>query len=114
MESRHISVYIDRPASEVYAFASDPARSAEWAAGRDSTAEVTHTPKNEYGILDHDVHLPSGQTVHVPMRVTADGTGAEVIFTIRPQPGMTESDMDADAAAVRADLATLKKIMEGA
>ena len=107
-------MHIDRPASEVYAYASDPARASEWAAGMDSTAEVTRTPQNEYGILDHDVHLPSGETVHVPMRVTVDGAGSEVIFTIRPQPGMTEQDMERDADAVRADLATLKKIMEGA
>ena len=114
MESRHISVHIDRPASEVYAYAADPDRTAEWAAGMDGTAKVTHTPKNEYGILDHDVHLPSGESIHVPLRVTVDGAGSEVIFTIRPQPGMTEQDMERDAEAVRADLATLKKIMEGA
>lgn len=112
MDSRHVSVHIERPVPEVYEYASDPARMAEWSAGVDGTAEVIFAPRNPYGVLDHDVHLPSGETVHVPMRVTADGTGCEVLLTVRPQPGMTEEDMDRDADAVRADLATLKKLME--
>lgn len=112
MESRHISVHIERPVPDVYDYVSDPARMAEWAAGVDGTSTVTFAPRNPYGVLDHDVRLASGETVHVPMRVTADGSGCEVVLTVRPRPGMTERDMDADAEAVRADLATLKKNME--
>lgn len=112
MESRHISVHIDRPAPEVYDYLAGPGRLSEWAAGVDRSAEVTYAPRNPYGVLDHDVTLPSGETVHVPMRVTADGSGCEVLLTVRPRPGMSEDDMDRDADAVRADLATLKKIVE--
>lgn len=112
MESRHISVHIERPLSEVYDYVSDTARMGEWAAGVDGTSKVTFAPRNPYGVLDHDVELASGETIHVPMRVTADGTGCEVVLTIRPQPGMSEEDMDRDAEAVRADLTALKKVME--
>ena len=30
-------------------------------------------PRNEYGVLDHDVTLPSGEVVYNPMRVIPDG-----------------------------------------
>lgn len=68
--------------------------------------------RNEYGVLDHDVTLPSGETVYNPMRVIADGTGCEVVFTLRRQPGMTDDDFARDADAVSADLATLKRVLE--
>lgn len=34
-------------------------------------------PRNAYGVLDHDVTLPLGETVYNPMRVRADGVGAK-------------------------------------
>lgn len=74
-----------------------------------SRAFVSH---NAYGVLDHDVTLPSGETVYNPMRVIADGTGCEVVFTLRRQPGMTDEDFARDADAVSADLTTLKEVLE--
>jgi hypothetical protein len=32
--------------------------------------------------LDHDVTLPSGETLSNPMRVVPNGTGSEVVFTL--------------------------------
>ena len=88
-ESRHLSVYIDRPMPEVYAFASDPANLPRWAAGLGSSVvreqqdwfvetpqgrvRVTFAPQNEYGVLDHEVVTPSGDTVYVPLRAIPDG-----------------------------------------
>ena len=46
------------------------------------------------------------------MRVVADGQSCEVVFTVRRQPGMTDEEFDRDADAVRADLATLKRLLE--
>ncbi|MFG1815402.1 SRPBCC family protein [Kribbella sp. NPDC049174] len=127
--SRHLSTHIDRPAQDVYAYASNPANVPEWAAGLGGSIEqvdgdwvaespmgrvvVTFAESNEYGVLDHDVTLPSGETVYNPMRVIPDGDGSEVVFTIRRRPGMTDDDFDRDASAVQADLLTLKNLLEG-
>ncbi|WP_049575635.1 SRPBCC family protein [Streptomyces sp. SBT349] len=130
-ESRHLSTHVDRPAEEVYAYASDPTHLPEWAAGLGSSIRradggrwtvespmgrllVTFTPRNEFGVLDHDVTLPSGETVSNPVRVIADGAGCEVVFTLRRRPGMSEEDFRRDADAVSADLATLKRLVERA
>lgn len=90
-ESRHLSQTIARSAAAVYEYASDPANLPEWASGLGSSVEhvdgqwfvdspdgrltVVFAERNDYGILDHDVTLPSGETVHNPMRVIADGDG---------------------------------------
>lgn len=69
-------------------------------------------PRNDYGVLDHDVTLPSGGIVHNPMRVIADGTRCEVVFTLRRRPEMSDEDFARDADAVSADLAALKRVLE--
>ena len=127
-ESKHISISIDRPLSVVYDYISNPANLPEWAAGLGTSVEqidrewvadspigrvvVAFTPRNDLGVVDHDVTLPSGETVHNPMRVIADGSAAEVVFTLRRQPGVSGADFATDAAAVFADLAVLKSTLE--
>jgi hypothetical protein len=128
-ESRHISEWIGRPADEVYAYASDPANLPRWAPGLGSSVEnsdgrwfvqtsmgragFAFVPRNEYGVLDHDVTLPSGEVVYNPMRVIPDGHACEVVFTLRRRPGMSDAEFSADAGAVAADLARLKRNLEG-
>jgi hypothetical protein len=70
-------------------------------------------PRNEYGVLDHDVTLPTGEVVYNPMRVIADGNGCEVVFTLRRRPGMSDEEFARDADAVAADLSRLKRVLEG-
>src|SRR5690349_18815948 len=111
-QSRFVSEYIDRPADAVYAFASDPANLPRWAAGLGAGDSVAFAPRNAFGVLDHVVTTASGETVAVPMRVVPDGDGAEVVFTVRRLPGMSDGELDRDAAAVAADLATLKRLVE--
>ncbi len=127
--SRHVSILINRPSVEVYAYASDPAHLPQWAAGLTGSPvervgdhwladspmgriRIDFTVTNPYGILDHDVTLPSGEGVYNPVRVIADGNSCEVVFTIRRRPGMSEADFAGDVAAVAADLAALKRIAE--
>jgi len=127
--SRHLSIGIDRPVAEVYGFAADPANLPRWAAGlAGSTLErdgdqwftqspmgrvaIRFTPRNDLGVLDHDVTLPSGETVYNPVRVIADGARSEVVFTLRQRPGMTDRDFERDADAVAADLSALKSLIE--
>src|SRR5690606_25502537 len=107
-ESRHLAVSIDRPLAEVYAFASDPRNLPRWAPGLGAAVEpdgdawvvetaqgtvgLTFAPQNEYGVLDHVVRTPTGETVHVPLRAIADGDGCEVVLTLRRTPGMTDAE----------------------
>ena len=126
--SRHLSVHIDRPVAEVYAFASDPANLPRWAPGLGSSVvpedgrwfvenpagrvRVTFAPENAYGVLDHEVLTPAGETVYVPLRAIPDGEGCEVVFTLRRSPGMTDAEFERDTALVDGDLALLKRVLE--
>jgi len=128
--SQHISIDIKRPMAEVYGFAAEPLNLPKWAAGlATSTVECdgdqwfsespmgrvafAFAPRNDFGVLDHDVTLPSGQTVHNPVRVISDGDECEVVFTLRRRPEMTDEDFRHDADAVARDLTTLKSVIEG-
>lgn len=126
--SGHIGERIDRSVAEVYEYTSDPANLPMWAPGLGTSVELVNgqwvaespmgrvvlafAPRNAYGVLDHNVTLPSGETVYNPMRVIADGPGCEVVFTLRRRPEMGDADFARDADAVSADLATLKRILE--
>jgi len=127
--SVHISIGIDRPVTEVYDFAADPRNLPAWAAGlagaeveRDGDTwftesslgrvTITFAPRNDLGVLDHDVTLPPGHKVYNPLRVIRDDDGCEVIFTLRQRPGMTNEEFARDAEAVTRDLATLKALVE--
>ena len=127
--SIHISERIGRPRGEVYEYAVDPANLPEWAPGLGSAVEnvdgrwFVETPmgrvgfafveRNAFGVLDHEVTLPLGEVIYIPMRVLPDGDGCEVVFTLRRLPGMSDQDFERDAQAVAGDLARLKKIAEG-
>ena len=127
--SLHLSTYVDRPADEVYAYVVDPSHLPEWAAGLSSgieerdgrwfatspmgDVEVRFAPQNPYGVADHDVTLPDGSVTSNPLRVLPDGSGSEVVFTLRRAPGTSDEAFEADAAAVRTDLATLRRLLEG-
>jgi hypothetical protein len=128
LESRHLSERIDRPAGQVYAFASDPANLPRWAPGLGDSVEqadgqwfvgtpagrvrLAFAPRNDFGILDHFITLSSGEVIYVPMRVIAHESGSEVLFTLRRRAGMTDAEFKADADAVAADLARLKHVLE--
>jgi len=126
--SRHISVSINRSASDVYSFASNPANLPEWAAGLSGSIEkvgedwiadspmgkvkVKFADVNLHGVLDHEVTLPTGTKVYNPMRVFPNCEGSEVIFTLYRFPEMTDDTFSADASLVETDLRKLKSILE--
>lgn len=126
--SRHLSTGIARPAAEVYDYAADPARLAEWAPGLGHTVELVDgrwyvqtpggrarlefAPRNGFGVLDHTVYPPDGPPVYVPLRVLDAPDGCEVVFSLRRAPGMSDADFARDAELVSADLARLKDIVE--
>lgn len=126
---QHISVFIDRRPAEVYGFASDPRNLPRWAAGlarselgqegddwvADSPmgkVKIRFAPRNAYGVLDHDVTLESGVTVHNPMRVVPNGEGSEFTFTLIRRRGISDEEFARDRAAVERDLTTLKALLE--
>ena len=126
--ARHIAVSIDRPASEVYAFASLPENIPAWAGsfvksvrqkGDDWFLEtdegslgIRFAATNDFGVLDHMVTLPNGDEVYVPMRVVPNGSGSEVVFTLLRTPDMTDERFERDARMVEADLRSLKEVLE--
>ncbi len=128
MESRHVSTRIERSAGDVYAYASDPRNLPTWAPGLLKSVEMVDgqwvadsdmgrilldwAPDNPFGVMDHHVTVPSGQTFYNPMRVTANGEGSEVVFSVRRQPEMTDEEFDRDCTAVQADLDALRDILE--
>ena len=129
MRSRHLSVVVSASPRQVYAFASDPENLPLWAAGlaegeisRDGDVlvvdspmgrvRVRFVPRNDLGVLDHDVELPSGDVVTNPLRVVTHPQGAEVIFTLRQLDGVSDDELERDAAMVRADLETLRRLVE--
>jgi len=128
-EVQHISVSITRRPADVYEFASDPRNLPRWAAGlartevrRDADewvadapfgkVRVRFAPRNSFGVMDHDVTLESGVSVHNPMRVVPNGEGSEFVFTLIRRPGMSDGQFAQDKAAVENDLKTLKDLLE--
>lgn len=128
MMSRIIHLSIDSPWKEVYAFASNPAKMPSWAAGLASgltqdgnewiasgplgDARVKFSDANELGVIDHVVTLPNDLKVYNALRVTPNGDGAEVAFTLLRQAAMSDEEFQRDADAVFADLKKLKRILE--
>jgi hypothetical protein len=125
----HISVYIARRPAEVYEFASDPRNMPRWATGlarseitEDGEEWVADAPfgkvrvrfvqRNSFGVMDHDVTLESGVTIHNPMRVVPNGEGSEFVFTLIRRPGMSDEQFAKDKTAVENDLKTLKHLLE--
>lgn len=128
MPWRTIETVIDRPLDEAYAYARRPEHVPLWAAGLAGSlhrhgeewiartpageARIRFNPANAYGVLDHWVTLPGRPVVYVPLRMIAAGRGTLVTFTLFRQPGMDDAMVERDAAAVVADLAALKRLLE--
>lgn len=127
-KSLHISVSINRPADEVYEFASNPENLPKWASGLSGSIKsangdwIAESPmgrikikfagKNKSGILDHEVTLPSGEKVNNPMRVFPNNHGSELIFTLYKRPEMSDQMFADDAKIVKKDLEKLKSLLE--
>jgi hypothetical protein len=128
LEARPISIGVDRPADQVYAFAHLPENFPKWAHGLgagltpdgdrwiahgpDGDVHVRFSPKNDFGVLDHWVTLPDGSEISIPLRVVANGDGAEVTLTLFRQPNMDDAMFARDAGMVAKDLSTLKALLE--
>jgi hypothetical protein len=130
MQSRHVSRVISASPQSVYDFAANPDNLPRWASGL-ARSEVTRegdtlwvespmgrvsvhfVAPNEFGILDHDVTLPSGVTVTNPVRVLPHPDGAEIVFAVR-QLDLTDDEFDRDVKTVEEDLDRLRQLAEEA
>jgi hypothetical protein len=128
VESRTVSVRINRPLPMVYEFLASPENWNQWAHGlgksirrsqdrwiadeREGTIEVRFTPKNKFGIVDHYVRRKSGVEFYVPMRLIENGRGCELLFTLFREPGMSDETYAANLEFVKQDLNGLKTILE--
>jgi len=126
--TRHISISINCRPKKVYEFVSNPENLPKWAAGLSSSirqdgetwaadspmgvVKVKFADNNPFGVLDHDVTLPSGVTVYNPMRVFPNQDGSELVFTLYRQPEMSDTEFTEDMQAIEQDLRTLKAILE--
>lgn len=123
-----LHVTLPLPAAQAYAFLADPRTMAQWASGlgqglrREDDAWVAEgetgkvairfADANPYGVLDHEVTLPDGARVAVPMRVVVNGEAAsELMLTLFRQPGMDDAKFAQDAGWVMRDLQKLQQVL---
>jgi len=124
-----VSQAVDAPADVVYALARQMDKLPLWASGlargiaerggewfADSPmgeVKVAMAPVNAFGVLDHDVTLPNGVSVHNAFRVTPCGESGSLLsfVVLRPADASAQS-FEADVAHVRRDLAALKQLVE--
>lgn len=130
LESRTLAISIDRDWRTAYEALWRPEDFPKWASGLSSAPlerasegwwrtrgpagpiRIRFTGHNAFGIMDHHVDTGSGAEISVPMRIVANAEGAEVLFTLFRQPGMSDETFAADAAWVVRDLAALKALVE--
>lgn len=130
MKSRSLTISINRDPRTVYEFVFNLENLPKWASNAfqsikqvkgewnaetpQGSAKVGLTHRNDFGVLDHYVSLPSlGVEVYVPMRVVQNGiNGSEVIFTLFYTTHMSEEKFAQDVRMVEQDLKNLKNIME--
>jgi hypothetical protein len=128
-KSKHVSISINCTPQKVYDFASNGENLTKWAAGLSQSSvkksgefwicespmgsvKVQFAPQNTFGVMDHDVTLPSGEVNHNPFRVIQNDQAAEVIFTLYKRLGMNDQDFEKDALMIKKDLEILKALLE--
>lgn len=131
LPARFVHIGVDRDWREVYAYAARPENMPAWASGLAAgltqdgdewladggpfgQVRVRFAPDNPFGVIDHTVTMATGQVVENALRVTPNGEGAEVAFTLLRRADMDDAAFEADAAHVLKDLQALKAILEAA
>ncbi len=120
---RIVSESIDIPAAAVYDYARQVENLPEWAAGLATAVQrdgdhwfaaspmgrirIDMAPRNDFGVLDHDVTTPDGTTFHNAMRVTPSGDGCVLHFVVLRMPDAGDAEFERDCGLVAADLRSL-------
>jgi len=128
LESRTISISINRNRKEVYEAVWRPEDFPKWASGlsrssltRDGelwkaegpegSVRIRFTGHNAFGVMDHYVYVDNAPEIYVPLRIIQNGDGAEVLLTLFRQMGMSDSKFAADAEWVERDLLALRALV---
>ncbi|KKB07502.1 hypothetical protein [Devosia chinhatensis] len=128
--SRTISLVIERPCAEVYAFLADPRTLAQWTEGllheplialdtwtwttaHDGQPVVIHfTPPNQHGVLDIRLDLVDLIERHYRVRVFTNGTATELCCTVLQSAGEDDAHFASECEWLRTDLKLLKTFLE--
>lgn len=128
LESRTISISINRNWKEVYNAVWRPEDFQKWASGLskspltqdgeawraegpEGTVRILFTAHNAFGVMDHYVDAGNGAIIYVPLRIIQNADGAEVLLTLFRQQDMSDAKFAADAAWVERDLLALKALV---
>ena len=127
-DTRIVSHPVDAPAADVYAFACQMQNMPLWAAGLvteivqengtwfaltpHGRIKIVMAPRNELGVLDHDVTMPDGFTTHNAMRVTPVGGASLLSFVVLRPAEATDAEFDRDCGLVAQDLKTLGTLVK--
>lgn len=127
--ARIVSHPVAADADTVYDFAHRVENLPQWAAGLTTRLvlddgqwfgetpqgriRIAMAPHNAYRVMDHDLTLPDGLTMHNAFRVTPTGDASLLSFVVLRLPGATDEAFERDCALVAADLRTLATLVEG-
>ncbi len=128
--SRTISLAINKPCADVYAFLAEPANISRWAVGTlhqplqyvtetewrtlydGKEIRLTFTPHNAFGILDLRINGVSGAEQSYRIRVFPNGAGTELCLTALQRIGESDAQFNSEFEWVRSDLMVLKSFIE--
>lgn len=128
LESKTISMSINRNWKEVYEAVWRPEDFPKWASGLskssltqhgeaweaegpEGTVRILFTAHNAFGVMDHYVDAGNGTIIYVPLRIIENGDGAEVLLTLFRQQDMSDAKFAADAEWIARDLLALKALV---
>ena len=68
--------------------------------------------KNELGVLDFTIALPSGEQIYIPMRLISNGAGCSLILSLFRFESVSDEDFKNYLDLIRSDLQRLKTRLE--
>ncbi len=128
--SRTISLAIDRPCPDVYAFLSDPGSLVLWTGGlihapllpagnavwttryEGKSVSIRFTPPNDFGVLDIHLSGPDIAERYYRVRVFPNGEGTELCCTVLQRPDEDDAHFASECEWLRVDLKVLKSYLE--
>ena len=130
LKARTLTVLIQRPVEDVYAFLVEPANLARWTtvdpgqrrpeqgplvwsfSGPYGDVFIHFTPSNPFFVLDYAVRR-GPQTIHAAsVRLIRNGGGTVLIHTSVQQPLVSDDSFASEAEWVQSDLLVLKSLLE--